>query len=294
MLENYNQNRYNDSKSGDQEIDWLFAVTEIEAPESDMNRAWENVSKKISETPSIKRNPVFSVLKIAASVAVVAASIFIFRGYADSPELIVMQSDRGKSQVLFPDGSIAVLNNNSKVEFLEEFEEVREVQFSGEAYFDIKKSEKPFVIKMGDVDVRVLGTSFNLITESHEIRVLVDRGLVALEKGSKQVKVSKGQQGVFNIKTLEMSIDTTPQTNIMSWRNGKFSFADTSLEVATTELSEYYDVTFQLSSSIKNCKITANFDNAPLKDVLNVLEAILGVSIERDNSNVRIKGKGCQ
>ncbi len=295
MLENYNKNRYKDQKSGNQEVDWLFAITSCEAPEADEDVAWGEISRKISNKSSRKNIKITAYLRIAASLTLIAVSFFVFKGYVfDSPELVVQQSTDTKSQVSFPDGSKAMLNVNSKVEFLEEFEDIREVQFSGEAYFDIVKNEKPFVIKMGDVRVLVLGTAFNLIKEKNEIKVLVDHGIVALENGSEQVKVSKGELGTFNSQTLQLSVDTTPSANIMSWRNGKFNFQETSLDKATKELAEYYNVTFNLSDAVKNCKITAKFDSIELKEVISVLETILGVSIERENSIIEIKGKGCQ
>ena len=294
MLEKYNQNRYAGIKSGDPEIDWLFAITSTEAPESNLDLAWKKTSGKIQHRPASHKRK-FSSLSIAASVALLAACIYIFNGYFETtPELVLVQSGDSKSAVLFPDGSTAELNIESEVKFLEEFGDTREVQFSGEAYFDIKKSEKPFLIKMEDVDVRVLGTAFNLITDKNEIRVLVDRGSVAMETMNKQVEIAKGELGVFNLNTLEISIDTSPPSNVFSWRDGKFSFRETSLESATKELADFYEVTFDVSETVRNCKITVNFDNDELKEVLNVLEAILGVSIQQDNSIVKIKGKGCQ
>jgi len=293
LLENYNQNRYNGGKSGDLESDWMFDVTSAEAPSSNMDEAWDKLSQKI--TPEKKITKSFPILKIAASVALIAVSIFVFKGYfIDSVELVVRQSGDEKTQVTFPDGSRAVLNVNSQVKFLGEFGSTREVQFSGEAYFDIEKSDKPFVIKMGDINVRILGTAFNLVADDSKISVLVDRGLVALEKGSDQVKIRPGELGVFNTKTSEISIDKTPPANVMSWRNGEFSFQDATLDKVTIELASYYDVTFQVSDAGLKCKITADFNNAPIEDVLKVLETILGVSIRSDNSNIRIKGIGCQ
>lgn len=290
ILENYNQNRYKTGTSGNQEADWLYAVTSSEAPESDVDMAWEKISIKIAD----KKKSFFPILRVAASVILLAACVFVFRGYfLDSPELIVKQSHDGKTQVVFPDGSKAVLNSDSQVEFLEKFGETREINFSGEAYFDIKKNKKPFIIKMGEVDVRVLGTAFNLVTGENKIMVLVERGLVALEKGGTHVEIGIGEQGTFNRKTSEFSVDTIFPANVMSWRNGKFSFKETTLEEVTTELSKYYDVTFELSATVRNCKITVNFDSEPLKDVLGVLETILNLSIEKDNLKIRIKGKGC-
>jgi len=293
MLEKYNQNRYQNHKSGDPEIDWLYKVTESEAPVSDIDAAWETISKEVALSRSTNKS--FPYLKIAASIALIAVSIFAFNGYfSNSPEMLVKQSLGKNSTVTFPDGSRAVLNENSEVAFLEEFGEIREVNFSGEAYFDIQKSEKPFVIKMGEVNVRVLGTAFNLISTTDEIQVLVAHGLVALEKGSSTKNIQNGELGILNLKSMEISVDTTPPSNIMSWRNGKFSFQEATLEVVTEELAKYYDVTFKVPTKLKNCKITANFNNESLKEVLGILEAILSVSITEDNSIVKIKGKGCQ
>ncbi|MCP4460674.1 MAG: DUF4974 domain-containing protein [Cytophagales bacterium] len=294
MLENYNQNRYKDGKSGDQEIDWLYTVTSAEAPEVDVDMAWEKVSGKIAQKSTEKITNTFPFLRIAASVTLLAICVFVFRGYFNgSPDLLVRNATNGKSEVVFPDGSRAVLNINSQVKFLEEFGEIREVQFSGEAYFDIKKSTKQFVIKMGDIDVRVLGTAFNLSTNQNSIKIFVDHGLVSLGSKDKKVKVAEGELGIFDYQTSELIVDTTPPANMMSWRNGTFTFHETTLDEATFELAEYYGVTFEVPDKLKNCKITATFDNAPLKEVLNVLEAILSVRIEQDNSKVKIEGKGC-
>lgn len=293
LLEDYNKNRYSGGKSGDRESDWLFDNTATKAPVSDVDQAWENVSKKILNQSN--KSKAFPFLQIAASIALITVSFFVFRGYfTHSPDLIVKQSHREKVQITFPDGSEALLNNNSSVKFLEKFGNTREVYFSGEAYFAIKKSEKPFFIKTDNVDVRVLGTAFNLVTGEEEVKVLVERGLVALERGSKQVNVGSGELGIFNSKTSEMLVDTTPPTNVMSWRNGKFSFQDIALIDATVELEKYYDITFKLSPAIEKCRITVNFDNAPLKEVLDIFGTILSVHISQNNSNVQIKGKSCQ
>ena len=294
MLENYNLNRYKGGKSGNPESDWLYEVTSAEAPESSLDLAWEKTSKKLQGNPVNKKHKFLS-FSVAASLALLGACIYLFNGYfGNSSELVVAQSGDSKSTVLFPDGSKAELNINSQVKFLSKFGETREVQFSGEAYFDIKKSKKPFVIETEEVDVRVLGTAFNVITDRDEIRVLVDRGLVVMETTNNQVKIAKGELGVFDLVTSKMSINTSPPSNVFSWRNGKFSFREVSLESASKELAKFYEVTFDISDAVKNCKITAKFDNVQLKEALNVLEGILGVSIQQNNSIVQIKGKGCQ
>ena len=182
----------------------------------------------------------------------------------------------------------------SEIRFPEKLEDSRDVEFEGEAYFDIAKSSKPFTIKMKNAEVKVLGTAFNLKSSPEDVKVLVDHGLVSLSSGEKEVKVGKGQMGVFETSTGDIAMKNSPPANIMSWRNGKFRFKDTPLQEATAELSTYYNVEFELSETVKNCRITINFDNDSLNGLIRKLEGILDISVTKEKSIVRIAGNGCQ
>ncbi|MBQ6793663.1 MAG: FecR domain-containing protein, partial [Butyricimonas sp.] len=66
-------------------------------------------------------------------------------------------------KVRLADGSVVTLNAGSELKFPEEFRDsLREVEFTGEAYFEVEKSDKPFIVKAGDSRVQVYGTRFNL------------------------------------------------------------------------------------------------------------------------------------
>ena len=199
-----------------------------------------------------------------------------------------------KVSVTFPDGSTGILNAQSQFTYPEKFASERNVSFSGEAYFDIQKSKKPFIINTNGVDVKVLGTAFNLITSKNEVKLYVDRGLVAFSKDGKETKVSAGTEAIFDRNTNEVTIKESPSTNIMSWRNGTFKFDNTPLGDVIQDLEEFYQVDFKFANeNLKKCRVTASIEGKTIQEVLSMMESILEVNTKLKNSTVKISGKGC-
>ncbi|MEQ6167445.1 MULTISPECIES: FecR family protein [unclassified Ekhidna] len=290
-LKVYNHLNYKDQPSDKEDgfVEFLFQHTDVEAPEIDGNKAWDQLNQKIHNP-----NKGFAWMKIAAAVAILAIlSVSLFL-YNPSPSQIHVASADQKVSVTFPDGSIGVLNTHSSFTYPESFGDERNVTFSGEAYFDIQKSEKPFIIDVNGVDVKVLGTAFNLITTDERVELYVDRGLVAFEKDGKQTKVPAGKEAVFNRKDASVELKSIPSANIMSWRNGVFNFDQTPLKEALKELGKYYEVEFKFSNEkLKACKISATFKNQSLKEVLETIGTVLNVKTTIKNDTVKISGQGC-
>lgn len=290
-LRAYNHLNYNEKtpEKGDEFIEFLFQHSELNVPEIDESKAWDSLNQKIHNP-----NKAFAWMKIAATVAILAVLSATIYLYQPSVSQIQVASADEKVSVTFPDGSTGILNANSSFSYPEEFGDKRNVTFSGEAYFDIQKSEKPFIIDVNGVDVTVLGTAFNLITTDEEVKLYVDRGLVAFEKGGEQTKVPAGKEAIFNRKDASVVLKETASANIMSWRNGVFNFNNTPLKQALKELAEYYDVEFDIDNEkLKSCKISVTFDRQPLKEVLTTLSTMLNVKTSTSNKTVKISGEGC-
>ncbi|GAB4247145.1 MAG: hypothetical protein Tsb0034_26290 [Ekhidna sp.] len=288
----YNHLQYGHSpeESDKDFVNFLFENTDIQAPEVDENTAWNALRQKI-DAP--KRS--FGWMKIAASIAIIlSVSMAIYLLVNATPEQILVSSLEEKIPVHFPDGSIGVLNEQSSFSYPDRFGSERRVSFTGEAYFDIKKSSKPFIIDANGVEVKVLGTAFNLETTDESVTLYVERGLVAFAKDGKETKVKAGLEAIFNKKTNKVFIKETPSANIMSWRNGYFKFEETPLSEALAKLSEYYDVSFKLGNKkLEKCRISATFDKQSLPEVLELLESILGVEAQLKEKTVKISGQGC-
>lgn len=124
-----------------------------------------------------------SVKKLSAMAAMLAGVILcaalIFQSYKKEP---VADADKkntistalgAKSQILLPDGSKVWLNAGTKLLFDKKFTgRLREVYLEGEAYFDVRKDKsRPFIVHTSDIDIRVLGTAFNVKSYKEEATI---------------------------------------------------------------------------------------------------------------------------
>lgn len=292
MLENYNLNHYQKKPSGDDLTDWIYQNSDLAAPDADVDDAWTKVSSKLTEKSS-KNFVINRFLRVAAVVTVLAVAGFVVFQNLDNENPIELAADDSIKTVTFSDGSKAVLNLSSSLLFNQEFDGERSVDLSGEAYFDIVSDDRPFIVKMGDVSVQVLGTAFNLKENADKITLFVDHGLVLIgdEDGSK--KIARGQMAVYDKVSKQLTVSDTAPANLMSWRNGKFNFDDTPLVEATELLGKYYKVDFQIDAKMEKCRVTANFINDSLNKVIKVLETILSTESTKKGTVISFAGKGC-
>ena len=103
------------------------------------------------------------------------------------PELVwyeVAAVPDAKTKIVLPDSSTVWLNANARLVYPRSFEDVnRKVSISGEAFFQVRKDKNhPFIVDIGKLQVEVLGTSFNVMTDTYndEIRISLLEGKVAL------------------------------------------------------------------------------------------------------------------
>lgn len=292
LIERYNHLHYEKGSSTEEQefVDFLYENTAGDAPDIDIDAAWKIMSAKVTK----EKTNSYGWLKVAASIAIVLSIAFsVWKINTNTEQLYISTADQ-KIEVTFPDGSKGVLNEQSSFTFLEEFGDERRVAFAGEAYFDIKKSTKPFIIEIEGVEVKVLGTAFNLNATDTSVELFVERGLVAFVKDGIETKVKAGSEAIFYKEDATVKFSETPQANVMSWRSGTFYFDKTPLSEALSQLEEFYDVSFKLSNdTIANCKITATFDQRSLKEVIKSIETLLSVKINKVGNTVKISGKGC-
>lgn len=159
---------------------------------------------------------------------------------------------KGEYQLILADGSKVYLNSESRLRFPTRFEgKERRVYLEGEGYFEVAKdTTKPFIVEAKEVDVRVLGTSFNVSAYVAEqaIRTTLVSGKVRVgdRLTGKGEVILPGQQaewkdGTFTTKEVDTSIYT-------AWIDGKFYFEGATLEEITVQLERWYDIDFFFTS----------------------------------------------
>ena len=154
---------------------------------------------------------------------------------------------------------------------------IREVELSGEAYFEVKEdASRPFVIRTGDLRIRVLGTEFNVRAYGGEKMVsttLVEGRVELSARRGKPVVLHPGEQGGFSREAGDIEVKKVNVASCIAWKNGMFDIRDCELEEIMEYLSRWYDIhVFYRQESLKKirfgCYITRYSDIRPILELL--------------------------
>ena len=187
-----------------------------------------------------------------------------------------------RSKFHLPDGTTVFLNSGSKLIFPIEFRgNLRKVELIGEAFFEIRSdSTKPFIVKTTSINVKALGTAFNLqaYPNSKEINTTLVHGKVVLEKEldaiSKQfAELKPSDRAIFN--TDKQSIKITAEEDLdkfIGWKDGKLVFFNDPINIVSDKLGNWYNVTVKIcNKDLKQYRFTATFTDEPIEQVLDLL-----------------------
>ncbi|MGZ2370917.1 FecR family protein [Ancylomarina sp. YFZ004] len=185
----------------------------------------------------------------------------------------------GEYSLTLSDGTKIWLNSNSKLRYPTKFTgKERLVELEGEAYFDVSKNKDfPFVVKMNDIQIKVLGTSFNVNAygDENEIITTLVEGKVevnGLVRNQKEILTPNDQFIInkHNGNFKKTQVDTQIYT---AWKNGRLVFQNERLEEIMIRLSRWYNVeVFFMNNECKNIKFSG--DLARYEDFNSVLEMI--------------------
>lgn len=191
-----------------------------------------------------------------------------------------------RSSITFSDGTKIWVNSGSKVIYPVTFEkDKREIFVEGEVYLDVTSDTGwPFIVKTQQVEVKVLGTSFNVSAYKNEsnLQVTLIEGKVEVDTNKKQSAIlSPNQQFDFDTQTNEVKIQTVDVENYVAWRNGYYQFERQPLEVVFTKLARYYGVKLEWDEEVGKRICYGKLDlTEDLVDVLNNLKEATAIPIQ--------------
>lgn len=183
----------------------------------------------------------------------------------------------GQYKVVLPDGSEVWLNASSSLRFPNEFNGAeRKVEITGEAYFEVAKNrQKPFFVQVGEMQVRVLGTHFNInaYPDGQGIKTSLLEGSVRIIDGASTGLLKPGQQGVVKSGSANVEIRQADMEEVMAWKNGLFIFNGDNINTIMNQIGRWYDVEVSFGGNIPHRSFEGKISrNAPLSDVLKILE----------------------
>ena len=195
----------------------------------------------------------------------------------------------GQYQLVLPDQTKVWLNNASTLRYPTSFSgSAREVTLTGEAYFEVAKSSKPFTLKLKGLSVDVLGTSFNVMSYDDEpsVRTTLLTGKISISASGQQTILSPGQQAILDTGTGKVNVvsDVDPDDAI-AWKRGYFNFKHATIRDILRQLSRWYDVDVEYATSVPDDYTSDGDIGRDLK-----LSTILK-HLERPDLHFRIEGR---
>lgn len=214
---------------------------------------------------------------------------------ADSP-FIVKAAKGDKATIELPDGTNVVLNSASQLSYLNNFgEKVRRVQLNGEAYFKVAHDEKhAFIVQIGDLEVKVLGTSFNISAykDDKEITVVLLEGKVGVYAQERSHIMNPGDKIEYNKATHQIKTTQVHPTDYIEWTKGNMYFEKESLENIMKTLSRIYDVEIRFDSGkLPKEYFTGTIPGGGIQNALNILMLTSPFYYEMDGSVIVLKEK---
>lgn len=262
----------------------------------------------------------------AACIAITVAAIFWVvsgnnasgsRGEAIQNEVIAKKGAR--SSMLLPDGTRVWLNSDSRIHFAPSFgDTVREVTLDGEAYFDVTKdSSRPFVVHTSDIDIRVLGTAFNVKSYPFEktIETTLIHGLVEITKknetGSSRIILRPKEKLVFNkpdsipdparqvkpaaghfpviaiVPLAKKMADSVLQET--AWVYNRLVFEGDTFEELALKMERWYNVKISfIDDTIRKRRLRGAFEDETIDEALKNLQLITPFSYKKQNNEIEI------
>lgn len=238
----------------------------------------------------------------AAAAAVVLLCLSVWTAYLYmQPATIQTVSTLAETRtVRLPDGTSVTLNHYSSLSYPERFKsDDREVELSGEAYFEVSKDSKhPFIVQTETIDVQVLGTHFNVdaYPDNPDVKTTLLTGSVAVSNKNNSVRMVLKPNEVAIYNKVEQKLTRKVLENAgdeISWRHGEFIFDDLPLQEIARELSNSFGTTIHIAdSTLQNYRITARFRNGEdLDAILSVLHNAGYFNYSRNTQQITITKK---
>ena len=270
----------------------------------------ENLSHLTVGAP--KKSP-WRYVKWAASVLVVLSLSFVLYlvqkearlsqlPKEESISMIVKSNGYGrKSTIFLSDGTAVYLDSDSRITYPSRFKgDQREVYLTGEAYFDVAHDPaKPFIVKAGPVNIKVLGTEFNVRAFSGDgiIKVSLEQGQVEISNEvnrrgiSDKLFLSPGQSVVYHVRKAGFEhVKRFDPMEDCAWKDGIIYFKKANFNEVIYKLKKWYNVQFEVVNKPSSVwSYSGSFNNQNLDNVLRSIGFSQGFSYEIMSDKVLIQ-----
>jgi len=274
----------------------------------DVDKAWNKVLSRINEPGKTDIKVPAKIVSLRTNLMKIAAVAIVILGLGMAGLYITQQGILSKKisvttdinqknlEVTLPDRSIVILNRETILSYRANFgKRDRNVALSGEAFFDIEPDrDNPFIINAGKAKVKVVGTSFNVITSNPDsaVEVFVKSGQVMLSdnSGNKTLLLDPGYVGKIDSKISDKSINNDP--NYLAWNTGMLIYDGQTLDIVFRDLKRVYNLDIVADDpSILDEIWTAPINNQAQETIIRLICYSFNLGYKKDGNVYHLSKK---
>lgn len=247
----------------------------------------------------IKPDEGYHLWRYVAAIIVIFLSTTLgywyFYSHTQHPPMTEVAVAPGDKVTLrLPDGSKVKLNSGSLLQYAVVQGKYREVKLiRGEAFFDVAKDPTcPFHVSVNDMNIEVLGTTFNVRSLANRVETSLFTGSVKLSVGQekKVYEMKPGEKTTYNISQNKVIATKADKMLDAGWKDGYLAFKSAPLQEVITQIEQWYGVKIRLiDKKIGKDLLTGSFRNETLESVLKSLSIQYGFVYESLQDEIQVK-----
>jgi ferric-dicitrate binding protein FerR (iron transport regulator) len=278
----------------------------IRLPDDSVDHILDKLQHKISleENKAVRRYRFVQVFQRVAAILIFPLMLSFLAYLYFQPEkselseaYAEIQCPLGvRTKFTLPDGTTGFLNSGSTLSYPVGFGKSRQVELTGEAYFDVVHDEKsPFTVKTGTLNVKVLGTTFNVISYPGEAtqEIILQSGKVEVvdNSGKAIAELNPDQRLAVNHVDRSVRRSMVVASQYTSWTEGKLVFRNEDMTQVARRLSRWYNAEIVIADKqLEDFTFYATFVDEPLDEVLKLLSITTPISYSEEIREVAKDG----
>ncbi|KAA5542889.1 FecR family protein [Adhaeribacter rhizoryzae] len=273
--------------------------------EARVKQLWQRIETTRASLPNPEPARVYSLnnyrrpwFAAAAMITLLLVSGALYWFWLKNPTPVTLATTFGeRKEFRLPDGSKILLNANSNIRYYDNWgsDQDREVWLTGEGFFSIqpKQNKQKFIVHAGKVNIKVLGTTFNVNHRRQAVKVLLQTGKISLglKNAEKPLLLKPGDFVTYHQGTT-FTRETVDPEHYLAWKNNLLSFKAESLENIFQLLRDNYNLQITTEDlGILQRKFTGTVPADDLSVLFLGLQDGYNLNIKQEGNNILIKSK---
>ena len=275
-----------------------------------IDAVWRRVDNTIGLQSESRFNtrPAWRYFGIAAAITLVCGAAYLMWHFSQD-SMVKITTEYGEVKAItLPDQSIVMLNGNSSLTYRGNWSaasaSMREVWIHGEAYFDVRhintdttaiKPSERFLVHGSDMDIAVLGTSFNVKSRRNKTNIALLTGKIEVtrrDEASAGLVLLPGDYVEYDGQELREKKKLLRPHKAATWTVREITFTDPTVADIVETLQDSYGYAISLGDQkLLEMKIEGEISVTSVSELLAVVSSTLGIKIEESGKQVTIMGK---